>query len=193
MKPIRMAAFAACFLASVLAVRAEEKKMEAPKPGPEVQKLGYFVGTWNSSGEIKENPMMPAGKMTSVDKCEWFSGGFQVVCHSTGKMAMGTMHGLGIAAYNAGEKVYTYMIADSSGYSGMSKGTVDGDTWTYTSDEKMGDKVMHGRYTMVMSSPTSYTFKYEMSPDGTQWSTIMEGKTVKAGAMKKADAPAAKK
>ena len=44
---------------------APEKKMEAPKPGPEVKRLGYFVGSWKTDGDIKENPMMPAGKMTS--------------------------------------------------------------------------------------------------------------------------------
>ena len=74
--------------------KAEAPKMEMPKPGPEVKKLGYFVGTWTSEGELKENPFgMPAGKFTSTDKCEWFSGGYQVVCHSTGKGPMGAVHG----------------------------------------------------------------------------------------------------
>ena len=29
---------------------------EAPKPGPEHKKLGYFVGSWVSSGEMMPNP-----------------------------------------------------------------------------------------------------------------------------------------
>ena len=177
-------------LVAASAARAEEKKMEAPKPGPEVKKLGYFTGTWKSEGEIKQNPFMPAGKFSSNDNCEWFSGGFHVVCHSTGKSPTGSsMHGLGIQAYNAEEKVYTYAGIDNSGMSVAAKGHVDGNNWTYTSEDKMGGKTYHGRYTMV-TSPGSYTFKYETSEDGTNWMTIMEGKTTKAA--KKA-APAEKK
>jgi hypothetical protein len=35
---------------------------------------------------------------------------------------------------------------------------------------------------MTEVSPTSYTFKYEMSEDGKTWNLVMEGKSSKAGA-----------
>ena len=59
------------------------------------------------------------------------------------------------------------------------KGTVDGDTWTWTNDMKMGSQTMKGRFTEKILSPTSYNFKYEMSADGTKWETVMEGKATK--------------
>jgi Protein of unknown function (DUF1579) len=183
---------AAGLLTAAAAIQAQEKKMEAPKPGPEVKKLGYFVGTWTTTGEVKQNPFMPAGKMSSTSKCEWFPGGFHVVCHETGKGPMGGMHGLGIMAYNAEDKVYTYTGADSSGMSVAAKGNVDGNNWVYTSEDKMGGKTFHSRYTMVTASPDSYTFKYETSEDGNTWMTLMDGKTTKAAA-KKVAAPAAEK
>jgi hypothetical protein len=176
-------------LISAVAVQAQEKKMEAPKPGPEVKKLGYFVGNWKSEGEIKQNPFMPAGKFSSNDNCEWFPGGFHVVCHSSGKGPSGPVHGLGIMAYNAEEKAYTYNGIDNSGFSEAAKGHVEGNNWTYTSEDKMGGKTYHGRYSMV-TSLDSYTFKYETSEDGNNWMVIMEGKTTKAA--KKA-APVEKK
>ena len=192
MKHVKLAILLASgLLLATAGLQAQEKKMEAPKPGPEVKKLGYFVGTWSNSGEVKQNPFMPAGKMTGTSKCEWFPGGFHVVCHDTGKGPMGTMHGLGIMAYNVEDKVYTYAGADSSGMSVAAKGNVDGDNWVYTSEDKMGGKTFHGRYSMVTASPDSYTFKYEMSEDGNNWTTMMEGKTTKAA--KKAAAPAEKK
>jgi hypothetical protein len=178
-------------LLAAAGLQAQDKKMEAPKPGPEVKKLGYFVGSWNTTGEGKQNPFMPAGKMTGSTKCEWFPGGFHVVCRDTGKGPMGTMHGLGIMAYNTEDKVYTYSGADSSGMSTAAKGNVDGNNWVYTSEDKMGGKTFHGRYSMVTASPDSYTFKYEMSEDGSNWTTLMEGKSTKAA--KKAAAPAEKK
>ena len=192
MKLVRLTTLlAAGLLLATASLQAEEKKMEAPKPGPEVKKLGYFVGSWNTSGEVKQNPFMPAGKFNGTSKCEWFPGGFHVVCRDSGKGPMGAMHGLGIMAYNAEDKVYTYTGADNSGMSTAAKGNVDGNNWVYTSEDKMGGKVYHGRYSMDTASPNSYTFKYEMSEDGKTWTTMMEGKSTKAG--KKAAAPAEKK
>ena len=159
-----------------------EKKMEMPKPGPEVKRLAYFVGTWKTDGDIKPNAMMPAGKMTSTDKCEWFPGGFQVVIHSTGKSPMGASHGLGIISYNAEDKAYSYYGIDNMGFAEGSKGSVDGKNWVFTGDSKMGGKVYHGRYSMTEDSPTSYSFKYEMSEDGKTWAVVMEGKSTKAAA-----------
>jgi hypothetical protein len=49
MKHVRLAILLASgLLLATAALQAQEKKMEAPKPGPEVKKLGYFVGTWNT-------------------------------------------------------------------------------------------------------------------------------------------------
>ena len=59
------------------------------------------------------------------------------------------------------------------------KGTVDGDTWTWLSDEHMGGMAMKGRFTMKVLSPTSYNMKFELSQDGTNWTTAMEGKATK--------------
>ena len=59
------------------------------KPGPEYERLGYFVGKWTGEGEIKPGPMGPGGKFTSSDDCAWFEGHFSVVCHSESKMPMG--------------------------------------------------------------------------------------------------------
>ena len=164
-----------------------ESKMEMPKPGPEVKKLSYFVGTWKNEGDMKENPFgMPSGKFAGTDKCEWFTGGYHVVCHSTGKGPMGSVHGLGILSYKQEDKVYTYYGIDNMGFAEESKGKVDGNNWVYTADEKMGGKTFHGRYTITIASPDSYSYKYETSEDGQKWNLVMEGKATKASAEKKA-------
>ncbi|MGH9365751.1 MAG: hypothetical protein ACRD1B_10890, partial [Thermoanaerobaculia bacterium] len=77
MKRFKLAILVASgLLIAAVAAQAEEKKAGPPKPGPEVKKMAYFAGTWTSEGEVKANPMMPAGKMTSTDVCTWYKGGF---------------------------------------------------------------------------------------------------------------------
>jgi hypothetical protein len=43
---------------------------EQPKPGPEIQKLAYYLGTWKGEGETKGGPFGPAGKLSSTTTCE---------------------------------------------------------------------------------------------------------------------------
>jgi hypothetical protein len=160
--------------------KAPEKKAGPPKPGPEVKKLDYFVGKWTSEGEIKPNPMMPAGKFSSSDSCSWFKGGFHVVCTSKGSGAMGAMQGLGMLGYNSEDKVYTYDGIDNTGHMEHSKGTTDGKTWSYTGEDKMGGKTIYGRYSITDLTPDSYTFKWEMSEDSKAWNAVMEGKATRA-------------
>lgn len=169
-----------CFIGMMLFAIAAFAQMGPPKPGPELKKLDYFQGAWTSEGEAKPGPMGPGGKFTESANAEWMEGGFFVVLHSDFKGgAMGNATGTAFMGYDPQEKVYTYDAFSSMGEAIHSKGSNDGDTWTWTNDFKMGPQTMKGRYTMKILSPSSYSFKFEMSPDGTKWDTMMEGKTTK--------------
>jgi Protein of unknown function (DUF1579) len=154
-------------------------QMQPPKPGPEIKKLDAFVGSWTLEGTMKPGPMGPGGTMTETEKCEWMEGGFYVVCHSEYKSTMGDGVGLSVLGYSTDDKAYTYREFNSFGEFDDSRGSLDGDTWTWTSDEKMGGTTMKGRFIMKMISTTAYTFTFDMSQDGAKWSTVMDGKGVK--------------
>ncbi|MGA7908013.1 MAG: DUF1579 family protein [Candidatus Sulfotelmatobacter sp.] len=151
-----------------------------PKPGPEHKKLDVFVGAWTVEGNVKPNPMGPGGKMSEKETCEWMDGSFFVVCHVDFRSAnSGNGSGLSVMGYSTGDKAYTYREFNSWGEFEDSRGAVDGDTWTWTADEKMGDTVMKGRFTMKFTSPASYSFMYETSPDGAKWTALVDGTATK--------------
>jgi hypothetical protein len=154
-------------------------QMEMPKPGPEHKKLDIFAGSWTLDGDTKASPMGPAGKVTEIEKCEWMDGGFYLLCHTDFKTTMGNGSGISVLGYSGEDKAYTYREFNSWGEFTDSKGTLEGDTWTWTNEEKMGAMVMKGRFTMKILSPTSYNFSFEMSQDGTKWTTVMDGKATK--------------
>jgi hypothetical protein len=62
------------------------------------------------------------------------------------------------------DKMYTYDSFNSLGEADHAKGTVDGDTWTWRSETRMGPRTIKGRLTIKMLSATAYNFKFEMSP-----------------------------
>lgn len=150
-----------------------------PTPAPELKKLDVFVGSWTLTGDMKPGPMGPGGNMTEEERCEWMDGNFFLVCHADYKSSMGNGSGLGLMGYAAEDKSYTYREFNSWGEFMESKGGLDGDTWTWTSDEKMNGETTKTRFTMKITSPTTYSFTFEMSPDGTKWTNVMEGKATK--------------
>lgn len=170
-------------IAAVVAVPAllAAQAPQAPKPGPEVKKLEYFVGRWTSTGDFKPGPMGPGGRMTVNNNCEWFPGGFFVVCRSQGTMPMGPTHGLGILGYNAERKHYTYYAIDNSGMPPEPvRGTFSGDTWAWEGEGTMGGQQVKGRYTMKVVSPDEYTWTWEMQMGGQPWATVATGSDKRA-------------
>lgn len=164
----------------LLLATAAFAQMDIPKPGPELKKLDYFVGHWNSEGDMKPGPMGPGGKTQIDESTEWMEGGYFIVIHSKfNSAAMGSGSGIAFMGYDSREKAYTYDEFNSWGEATHSKGTVDGDNWTWTSDMKMGSQTMKTRFSMKIVSPTLYTYKFEVSPDGTNWTLVLDGKDTK--------------
>ncbi|MFY9550215.1 MAG: DUF1579 family protein [Thermoanaerobaculia bacterium] len=170
---------AVVLLASCFAGMALAQPQEKPKPGPETKKLEAFAGKWSGESEMKPGPWGPGGKMTSESNCTWFEGGWQLVCRETGKGAMGPMKDEFVLGWSPEDKVYKYMGYDSRGMMGWATGTNAGNTWTWSGEDKMGGKLIKSRYTIVVTSPTTYTFKWETSEDGKTWTTAAEGKSTK--------------
>ena len=162
-------------------IAAAQTPAGPPQPSPEQKRLGYFVGTWHGESEVKPNPFMPAGKMTSDDVCTWFEGGFAVVCNSSGMSPMGPSKELGIMGYSSEEKVYTYYGVENGpmAMTSVARGTLQGSKWVWEDESKMGGKLVKSRYIFNELSPTSYSFKWEMLGDKGAWQTIVEGSAKK--------------
>jgi hypothetical protein len=171
--------FAVLLTAGIQLAAAQEQ--QPPKPGPEHEKLGYFVGKWKADGEVKPGPMGPGGKMKTRDTCEWFEGRYSVICRSEGTTPMGPSKSIGILGYSTEDQAYTYYGVDNSGMtmSSVPKGTRQGNTWTYHDEGTMGGQKYKSRVIIKELSPTSYSFRMDMQgPDG-KWMPMMESKNTK--------------
>ena len=153
-----------------------------PAPGPEQKKLGFFVGKWTTEGEMKPGPAMPGGRITSHDRCEWFEGGFSIVCHYDSIGPTGPTHSLGILGYSSEEKAYTYYSVQSgpTTMASVPLGTEKDGTWVYTDESKMGGKRVKSRYTIIQTSPNSYSYKWEILGDEGAWQMLLLGKSTRA-------------
>jgi len=175
MRAVRVVAVVALgFVCSTLASAGEPPAMT--EPAAEHQVLEHWVGTWKGNGEVKANPFGPGGEASWSDECAWFGGPkFHVVCRSEGTGPTGPMQSLGIMGFNVSKSVYTHYGIDNNGWSGYSEGTRSGDTWTFHSEEAVGDVTYHSRFTITMESEDRMTFSWSMSEDGDSWKTLMTG------------------
>jgi hypothetical protein len=150
------------------------------QPGPEHKRLEYFAGHWTSEADMKPGPMGPGGKITIQEDAQWMEGSFFLVLHARFTSAsMGDGSSIAFFGYNAYERLYTYDEFDSFGEAIHSKGTLDGDTWTWRGERAVGAQTMKTRLTMKIVSPAFYTYRFEVSPNGAQWDLVLEGKDTK--------------
>jgi hypothetical protein len=165
-------------LLSTLFATAQAPQM--PKPGAELKNLNFYLGSWKETGDMKPGAMGPGGKFAGTNRGEWMQGGFYLVVHSQGTSPTGKESALSIYGYDTDKKVYTYDEFNSSGSPIHATGTFDGKVWTWTGDMVMGGQPIKSHFILTETSATSYEFKLEMSQDGTNFATVMDGKGTKA-------------
>lgn len=170
-------------LVVILAAISAAAQMSPPTPAPELKKLDYFIGTWNIDATIGPGPWGAGGKFTATGTDEWLKGNFFIVGHDDFSLPAemgGSGTAVTIMSYDPDKKVYTEERYDSNGQHQKSSGTVNGDIWTWTSENNYGGMTIQGRLTIKVVSPTSYTTKYEVSADGgATWMPFWDGKATK--------------
>ena len=173
--------FAMAVCAFVLFGLGFVQAQEMPKPTPEHQKLGYFVGEWTTEAQLMENPFAPAGKYAGSSRCDWFDGRFAVVCKGEGEGPTGPTKDLGIMTYNMEEQVYTYYGIENGPMAMLSipRGKVDGSTWVYDDESMMMGQMVKSRYTIVQKGPSEYTFEWSMADDEGNYQVMMKGRSTK--------------
>ncbi|MGB7556823.1 MAG: DUF1579 family protein [Candidatus Korobacteraceae bacterium] len=167
-------------LTSLFAINfTAQAQMEMPKPAAELKQFDVFAGSWVIDVDMKPGPMGPGGKMTETEHCDWMDGSYYLVCHSDFKSSMFNGSSTSYYGYDANDKVYTYNAFSSMGEAENAKGTLDGNTWSWMSESKMGGQTTKNRFILKVLSPTSYSFTFDGSQDGKTWNTVMDGKGTK--------------
>ena len=153
-------------IAIMLLSTASVRTAAQQAPGPEHERLGFWVGDW--SYVVGDG----SGTMTAERLGDFFIQMTEVYTNPTGN----TFEILGVLGYAPAEKVYTWHRYWSNGYSDAAKGWVHDDTWTFVFDEPVGEKA---RMTMVEDSPDVVVFRWERSIEGGPWEVTSEGRTTK--------------
>ena len=148
--------------------------MEMPKPTEAHRKLHALAGHWTGQETIPPCPWDPKGG-TAVGRCDNRAGadGF-IMIHDYEQERDGRINfrGHGVFTHDAAAKCYLLHWWDSMGVAvNVFKGNFDGNTLRMLCHDSQG----HSRTSWSFPDTNHYQFKMEMSQDGQQWMTLMEG------------------
>jgi len=173
-----ISAVAVCLLLSCWSIA--QPQQPAPTPSPQHQRMGYFAGNWTAEGMIRLSPKGNPAPFSLKETGEWVSEGFFLETRTSMKSPLGHVNSVRVMGYNPENGLYTYNVYNSLGEHQMATGKLDGNTWTWTSEQKLNGVVTQARYTITTVTPDSYTFKQEVATPSGGWATVMEGKASRA-------------
>jgi len=147
-----------------------------PRPGPEHEKLAYFAGKWEFEVDMKPSSFGPGGKVAYTQTCEWFDGNFALVCRTDRNQQTNAVKILSIMSWDPAAKTYVYFETNTLGRNLFSRGTVEGDTWTWNNEINLNGKPVAFRFTLKQVSPDVCTYKVEMAGNDNTMKLMMDGK-----------------
>ena len=145
----------------------------------DLQRLNYFVGSWVLKANIEKGPAAEGGEFRQLLKVEWMKGEHFLISHSETQGSLGDTFGLVVTGFSAKEKKFVYHSFHSTGISERGTGTVEGKTWTWVSEPPEQEVRLQRRFTMTELTPDKYSFLLEITPDGKNWTTAMQGEAQK--------------
>lgn len=139
---------------------------QAPIPPPPLARaagyepLSSFIGRWSLKGD----------EDTYVETCEWYEGGFHIVCHTENKRSDGSIgKGMSILGYLPDKGSYTYHGIGSKGRNETMTGTFRSGIFEFSSEGRENGKVVKARVRMGPFIGREVPFIAETSTDGAPW------------------------
>ncbi len=148
----------------------------AQTSSPELDKLGAFLGQWNSTGAMRDTAFSKAGNNSAQTTCSWsFNHGF-LICDQLVQTPAGPENDL--SAYTYDEKDHAFLFfgfSRNDRNARTPKLTIEGNLWTYLGGFDQNGKHISFRTTNTFTSPTNVTWRSEFSDDGTHWTLMGDG------------------
>ena len=102
---------------------ASPPAMQAPQPGPEMQRLNFLVGDWTMDGEYLKSPMTGNGaKQTGWYKAHLGPGGFSIIADFEADSSLDNEIGHEVLTWDPKKDAYT-TVTVGNGFPGAVIGT----------------------------------------------------------------------
>jgi len=136
----------------------------------ELQRLQFYVGHWNETGEMRSDPSEPFRSVAGGETCSWTAGGYAVVCEERTEGPGGGWEGAYILSYDAAGRQYHVYGTEKPGNNMHAVGRLDGDRWIWITDPAPDGS--RARYTFAPAGAGARTMTVEVEA-GQEWLAIV--------------------
>jgi hypothetical protein len=149
--------------------------MNMPQVTEHHRKLAQLAGEWEGTEKIHVSPMSPQERSTTGHTSSRMDfGGFFLVSDYVQKCnGQVCFRGHGVYGWDPRKEKYTMhwfdVMGGDPGAPGL--GAWDGNKLAFVHEHPMG----FGRYSYIMENEKTYKFVIELSQDGMNWMTFMDG------------------
>lgn len=142
----------------------------------EVEKLGAWVGKWNSTGKLYATPFSKAMDVTSETTCNWAVNHGFVVCDQLVNLPDGKRNSLSVYTYDTAAKAYKLYAVERDSPTRTVPLSIDGQVWTMGGSFQHEGKTVKVRTTNEFVGTSLVKFKTEFTfDDGATWTVMNEG------------------
>ncbi len=147
----------------------------------EVKALSPMIGQWAIEGTVVMDAKGTPVPMKATQGCEWFAGGYAVVCRNNGTMGDMPLESLSMMFYDTGSKTYVNTAVGSGKDStGSARLDIKPGAFVFMSEFTIEGKPAKDRMTLSNMTAEGGTWKYELSMGGGPYMAAGEGKYRKA-------------
>lgn len=167
----------------------------SPKPSPEIQKMGIFLGKWHLEEEGEATPFGPAGKSTMETEIRFMHDGFFMEETGKGKGSDGSSSTYTILYYyDTPEKTLQSFYYGSHGTAVRTVGALEGNAWkNQWSQQFKGKDYKCKGVSTVSPDGKEFTYEWSYSEDGGTWKRMLRGTATKVADAPKTPGPEHKK
>jgi len=154
--------------------------MDMPKPTDAHRKLQKLVGNWKGDEQLYPSPWDPKGgpAVGRVQNRLALDGFVVIQDYEQERNGSVSFRGHGVFSWDARGQCYVMHWFDSMGTGHEAyRGQFQSDVLTLTSRFPQGQS----RAVFDLSKDGHYSFRMDVSPDGNQWHTFMEGNYSREG------------
>lgn len=131
-------------------------------PGAAHHRLGVFIGSWHTEGEIQTDSPGVTLRLHATDSYEWMPGGYFLVHRVDGRMGDMVVQALEVIGYDEDCDCYVSQSFDNSGNTASYRAYLRGDEWSIEGARE--------RFTGVFSEDRrTLRGRWERSADGEEW------------------------
>ncbi|RKH67064.1 DUF1579 family protein [Corallococcus llansteffanensis] len=150
------------------AATTQEAPGQAPRLGPEHQRLEAFIGEWKSEGVLGEAAGPQARlKVIAIGRYEWLPGGFFVLHRGEMRFGEDRLESTQIFGFDESTGRYWLRLFDSHGFAREYEGGERDGVWHFAGP--------HERVTMSFENANQQlAIHWEQSDDGVTWRLLCD-------------------